>query len=60
MVAKTGRSEEEARAEFASGNPQGRIVQPGEVAATVLWLCGAGAASVTGQSIAVCGGEIMQ
>ena len=28
VVAKTGRSEAEARAEFAAGNPQGRIVQP--------------------------------
>lgn len=60
VVAKTGRTEEEARAEFASGNPQGRIVQPEEVADTVRWLCGVGAASVTGQSIAVCGGEVMQ
>lgn len=59
VVAKTGRSEEEARAEFAAGNPQGRIVQPEEVADTVLWLSGAAAASVTGQSIAVCGGETM-
>ncbi len=59
VVAKTGRSVEEARAEFASGNPQGRIVQPQEVADAVLWLSGPGAASVTGQSIAVSGGEVM-
>ncbi len=59
VVAKTGRSVDEARAEFASGNPQGRIVQPEEVADTVLWLSGTGAASVTGQSIAVSGGEVM-
>lgn len=59
VVAKTGRSEKDARAEFAQGNPQGRIVQPAEVADTVRWLCGEGAASVHGQSIAVCGGEVM-
>lgn len=59
VVAKTGRTPEEARAEFALGNPQGRIVQPEEVADTVLWLSGPGAASVTGQSIAVSGGEVM-
>ncbi len=59
VVAKTGRTEAQARAEFASGNPQGRIVQPREVADTVRWLSGDGAASVTGQSIAVCGGETM-
>jgi NAD(P)-dependent dehydrogenase (short-subunit alcohol dehydrogenase family) len=39
-------------------NPQGRFVQPEEVADTVLWLCGKGAASVTGQAISVSGGEI--
>ena len=59
VVAKTGRSEAEARAEFAKGNPQGRIVQPAEVADAVLWLCGQAAASITGQAIAVCGGEVM-
>ncbi|WP_342620606.1 SDR family NAD(P)-dependent oxidoreductase [Rhodoferax sp. GW822-FHT02A01] len=59
VVAKTGRSEAEARAEFAKGNPQGRIVQPAEVADTVRWLCGESASSITGQAIAVCGGEVM-
>ena len=59
VVATTGRSEEQARAEFAASNPQGRIVQPEEVADTVRWLCGEGAASIHGQSIAVAGGEVM-
>ena len=59
VVAKTGRSEAEARAEFAKGNPQGRIVQPHEVADAVRWLCGDAASSITGQSIAVSGGEVM-
>ena len=59
VVSKTGRSEADARAEFAKGNPQGRIVQPAEVADTVLWLCGEGASSITGQSISVSGGEVM-
>lgn len=40
-------------------NPQRRMVQPEEVAATVGWLCSDAAASVTGQSIAVAGGEVM-
>ncbi|MEJ8856551.1 SDR family NAD(P)-dependent oxidoreductase [Variovorax robiniae] len=59
VVAKTGRSADEALAEFASVNPQQRIVQPGEVANAVRWLCGEAAASVTGQSISVSGGEVM-
>ncbi len=59
VMAKTGRSAEEARAEFAVGNPQGRIVQPEEVADTVRWLCGTAASAINGQTIAVCGGEVM-
>ncbi len=59
VVTKTGRSEADARAEFAKGNPQGRIVQPAEVADTVLWLCGEGASAITGQSISISGGEVM-
>ncbi|VVE56056.1 3-hydroxyacyl-CoA dehydrogenase [Pandoraea capi] len=58
IVAKTGRSEDEARAELAKRNPQARLVQPQEVADAVLWLCQPGAASMTGQSIAVAGGEV--
>lgn len=59
VVAKTGRTEEQARAEFTAGNPQGRLVQADEVADTVAWLCGPAASAITGQSIAVCGGELM-
>ncbi|MEO8120277.1 MAG: SDR family NAD(P)-dependent oxidoreductase [Rhodoferax sp.] len=59
VMTKTGRSAEAARAEIAAGNPQGRIVQPEEVADTVRWLCGNAASAITGQSIAVCGGEVM-
>ena len=59
VMAKTGRTEEEARAEFAQSNPQGRIVQPQEVANAVQWLCSDAAASITGQSISVSGGEVM-
>lgn len=57
VMAKTGRSEAEARAGFTQSNPQGRLIQPDEVAATVRWLCSPAAGSVNGQAIAVCGGE---
>ena len=59
IMTKTGRTELEARAELAKGNPMKRLVQPDEVADTVAWLAGLGAASITGQAIAVCGGEVM-
>lgn len=58
ICAKTGRSETEALAELVSHNPQARLVTPQEVADTVLWLCLPGSQSVTGQSIAVAGGEV--
>jgi NAD(P)-dependent dehydrogenase (short-subunit alcohol dehydrogenase family) len=58
ICAKTGRSETEALAELLSHNPQARLVTPQEVADTVLWLCLPGSQSVTGQSIAVAGGEV--
>jgi len=57
IMAKTGRSREQAVAELAKHNPQARLITPMEVADTVLWLCGEGASSVTGQAIAVVGGE---
>lgn len=59
IAAKTGRSPEEAQQELAAGNPQGRIVQPWEVAETVTWLCLPSSGSITGQSIVVAGGEVM-
>ena len=55
---KTGRSEEETRAELARFNPQGRLVTPGEVANAVLWLCLPDSRSVTGQALVVAGGEV--
>ena len=57
IIGNTGRSAAEARASLASTNPQGRFVQPEEVAAAVLWLCSDGAASITGQALSVSGGE---
>lgn len=56
---KTGRSEQEARAHLTARNPQGRLVQPGEVAHAVVLLCQHGAESINGQSIPVDGGEVM-
>jgi NAD(P)-dependent dehydrogenase (short-subunit alcohol dehydrogenase family) len=57
IVARTGRSEAEARAELLRGNPQGRFIQPEEVAAAALFLCRPEASAITGQAIAITGGE---
>jgi NAD(P)-dependent dehydrogenase (short-subunit alcohol dehydrogenase family) len=58
IMRKTGRTEAEARAALVATNPQGRLIEPREVAAAVLWLCSPGAQSVTGQSIVIAGGEV--
>lgn len=59
IVAKTGRSEEQARADLAAGNPQQRLVQTAEVANAVLWLCLPQSGAMNGQALAVAGGEVM-
>ena len=58
IMKKTGRDRKQAIAELTRHNPQGRLVSPREVADAVLWLCGENAGAVTGQAIAVAGGEI--
>jgi 3-hydroxybutyrate dehydrogenase len=55
---KTGRSDSEALATLVATNPQRRLVQPREVADTVMWLCRPGSESVNGQSIVLAGGEV--
>lgn len=56
IVSKTGRTEDDAMEHFTQSNPQGRLVEASEVASAVSWLCSDGAASVTGQAIAIDGG----
>ena len=58
IKAKTGRSESEVLASLTASNPQRRLIAPAEVSNAVLWLCGPGTQSVTGQSIVIAGGEV--
>ncbi|MCY7300906.1 MAG: SDR family oxidoreductase, partial [Ilumatobacteraceae bacterium] len=58
IVAYTGRSHEEALQSLTRLNPQGRLIQPAEVTAAALWLCGPGSESINGQAIAIAGGEV--
>jgi NAD(P)-dependent dehydrogenase (short-subunit alcohol dehydrogenase family) len=58
-AARTGKRPEEIRAIYAKANPQGRLIQPVEVARAVAWLCEPGQASVTGQCLVVDGGSIL-
>ena len=59
IVAKTGRTSEQVLAELVAHNPQGRLVEPREVAEAVGWLCLPTSASVNGQSIIIDRGELM-
>jgi NAD(P)-dependent dehydrogenase (short-subunit alcohol dehydrogenase family) len=57
IVARTGRTPDQAVADLTRGNPLGRLIRPEEVAASVVYLCLPGAAAVNGQALAVDGGE---
>ncbi len=57
IVEKTGMSAEDATKRLAENNPQGRLIAPEEVVAAALWLCQDAAAGVTGQAVAISGGE---
>lgn len=57
IMEKTNRTEAEARAVLAGISPQNRLIQPAEVTAAALWLCGPGSDAMNGQAIAINGGE---
>ena len=55
---KTGRTRDEARRALEEMNPQSRLIQPAEVTAAALWLCGPGSDGINGQAITIAGGEL--
>ena len=58
IVETTGRTREQALEALTRANPGGRLIEPSEVTATALWLCGPGSDSINGQAIAIAGGEL--
>lgn len=58
IVETTGRSHADALKALTRVNPQGRLVDPAEVTAAALWLCGPGSDAINGQAIAIAGGEL--
>ncbi len=58
IQAKTGMDEAAARAELARHNPQGRLLQPAEIAALTVFLCTKAAAGIHGAALPVSGGEV--
>ena len=60
IVAKTGRSDAEARATLENMSPQRRMIQPEEVAHTAVMLCADEARGIHGQTIVIDGGAILK
>ncbi|CUH70866.1 D-beta-hydroxybutyrate dehydrogenase [Thalassovita autumnalis] len=58
IIDKTGMDEAAARKELAKHNPQKRLIQPSEVTAAALWLCGPGSEGINGQALPIAGGEL--
>jgi NAD(P)-dependent dehydrogenase (short-subunit alcohol dehydrogenase family) len=59
IVARTSRTEDEARQALEKMSPQNRLIQPEEVAAMVLYLASDQARGITGQAINIDGGAVM-
>jgi NAD(P)-dependent dehydrogenase (short-subunit alcohol dehydrogenase family) len=60
IVKKTGRSEADAKRSLEGMSPQGRLVEPIEVAHAVAMLCEESARSIHGQAIVVDGGQVQK
>ena len=59
VMRRKGVVAEDARERLAGLSPRGTLVSLQEVADAVVWLCSSGASAITGQAIAVAGGEVM-
>jgi len=58
ITALTGRDQGAARADLAQHNPQGRLLQPDEIAALAVFLCTDAARGIHGAALPVSGGEV--
>jgi NAD(P)-dependent dehydrogenase (short-subunit alcohol dehydrogenase family) len=58
IVEKTGRTAEEARADLEAMTPLGRLLEPDEVAAAVVFLSSSEAAAINGQTLVLDGGGL--
>jgi NAD(P)-dependent dehydrogenase (short-subunit alcohol dehydrogenase family) len=58
IAEKTGRAPEDGRAALATAAPLGRLLDPHEVAAALVWLASPEAAAINGQALVLDGGGI--
>lgn len=57
ISARAGISEDEALKVMVNANRHQRLIEPEEVSAAALWLCGPGSQSINGQTIEIAGGQ---
>ena len=58
IVQRTGRDAAAAEAALAAASPLGRLLEPDEVAATIVFLASDAAAGISGQSVVIDGGGV--
>ncbi|WP_299951308.1 SDR family oxidoreductase [uncultured Ruegeria sp.] len=58
LMSRFGMDRDAATQKVVSGNPQGRLIDPSEVAGTVMFLASQAAASINGHALAISGGEV--
>jgi NAD(P)-dependent dehydrogenase (short-subunit alcohol dehydrogenase family) len=54
---RAGISQDEALKVMVNANRHQRLIEPEEVAAAAMWLCGPGSQSINGQTIEIAGGQ---
>ena len=59
IVDRTGKAADEVLKAYTADNPQGRLIEPEEVADLVFYLASAAAKGITGQALVLAGGEVM-
>lgn len=59
IIEKTNATRDQAIAELAKSNPQGRLLEVEEVAEIASWICHPNSRSINGQAIALNGGQSM-
>ena len=58
LAEKLDREEEDVQAMIAGRSPLGRLIDPDEVAATIVHLASEDARAINGQAFSICGGEM--
>ena len=58
IMEKTGLAADKALKAMVDANPIGRLIEPEEVAAAALYLCGSGSEAFNGQTVQLAGGDV--